>query len=146
MRKAGFLEIIHTWTWTSVGLTWQMVQRTQTMYSRAAECPIEDDPPAFGGYRGEKTRSLAVLAVRSTHNLIEVVAAGGVTASKSMGRCPISAFSGDLERGYEETIPPRACGRVNTEHSTVGRQSYGVDLDPFEKLAQIQSLGLSDQW
>lgn len=73
------------------------------------------------------------------------VAAGGVTASKSMGRCPIPAFPGDLERGYEETIPPRACGRVNTEHFTVGQQSYGVDLDPFENLAQRQSLGLSEQ-
>lgn len=51
--KRGSLQS-STLTWTSVGLTWQMVQRTQTIVHREAECPIEDDPPAFGGYRGGK--------------------------------------------------------------------------------------------
>lgn len=40
---------------------------------------------------------------------------------------------------------PRACGLVNTEGSTVGRQSYGVDLASFENLAQAESLGLNEQ-
>lgn len=93
MRKAGFLRS-STLTWTSVGLTWQMVQRTQTIYIEQ-RVPDRGRSPGFWWIPRGKTRSLAVLAVRSTHNLIEVVAAGGVTASKSMGRCPISAFPED---------------------------------------------------
>lgn len=31
-----------------------MVHRTQTMYIEKLNVPIEDDPPAFSGYRGEK--------------------------------------------------------------------------------------------
>lgn len=53
MRKAGFLEIIHIDLDFS-GTDLANGTKDSDIVHRAAECPIEDDPPAFGGYRGEK--------------------------------------------------------------------------------------------
>lgn len=68
MRKAGFLGIIHIHL-DFGGTDLANGTKDSDDVHREAECPIEDDPPALGGYRGEKTRSLAV---RLTHNLAEV--------------------------------------------------------------------------
>lgn len=68
--KRGSLKS-STLTWNSVGLTWQMVQRTQTMYIEQ-RVPDRGRSPGFWWIPRGKTRSLAALAVRSTHNLIEV--------------------------------------------------------------------------
>lgn len=71
MRKAGFLGIIHIDLDFS-GTDLANGTKNSDDVHREVESPIEDDPPALGGYRGEKRASLAVLAVRSTHNLVEM--------------------------------------------------------------------------
>lgn len=53
MRKAGFLEIIHIDLDFS-GTDLANGTKNSDDVHREAERPIEDDPPALGGYRGEK--------------------------------------------------------------------------------------------
>lgn len=53
MRKAGFLGIIHI-DLDFGGTDLANGTKDSDDVHRKAECSIEDDPPALGGYRGEK--------------------------------------------------------------------------------------------
>lgn len=81
MRKAGFLGIIYI-DLDFGGTDLANGTKNSDDVHRETECSTEDDPPALGGYRGEKNaQSGSSVDPQSGRG----VAAGGVTASKSMG-------------------------------------------------------------
>lgn len=146
--ERGSLES-STLTWTSVGLTWQTVQKTQTMYIEKLRARSRTIPRLWWDTAGKNAQVWQFSQFGRPTFWLKCRSWRGDCVQKygdvDFARIPSSHSLETSERGYEETIPPRARGRVNTEHLTVGRQSYSVDLDSFENLVQTRPLGSVDR-